>query len=340
MNAAMPERSGLEPVTVLLAASLALSGGPGCTSFEIPGDFDRSSSLMPVEIPVAIQDTQLIGEVAPRPDEQAVELLDPGREPRQVLRYQPEAGHTHRIAMTANTTLRFFAGKSPITAQEVHRGNDLVLRVVEIDGEGTARCEIQLEANETTSYDSTIPGMEAHTRKVFAVLSQYVIRTSITDRGYVSTSDFIPPDDLDGDLYPTFMEMTLGLPELIIVPLPVEAIGPGGRWRATRNFLSSGAFVELATTYEVLELTGNRLRITGSRDVRGQAQPAYIGQEAIMESVTGGASQQFELLLTTPMPIRSEHQSHAETNLVPRQPDEKRRSLRMEFIATMNTETR
>ncbi len=202
---------------------------------------------------------------SPRPGEPVVKLLEPGTEPRKVLRLQPKAGDKQTVAFTMKMAMEPgpFADMPPvvetteITIQKVFPSGDIVYESVIKDfsvmaGAGT-------------------PARALADMKAVAASAKGLITSGVvSSRGYSRWTE-IKHRKSDKAL-PAIVRMLQGTADMALhnILLPEEAIGAGGKWEVRSESQRGVGTV----VYEIASIEENRVTARVASTVSGSNQNA------------------------------------------------------------------
>jgi hypothetical protein len=229
----------------------------------------------------------------PRPGEPIVTLLEPGAEPRKVLRFQPKAGDKQIVAFTMKmamdpsplTNLPPITETTQITIKNVSPGGDI--------------------GYERVITDVSVPAGSGPTARVMEpVQAAFPKLKGLTTSGVMSSrgisrrtetksprSDKVLPAIVR--LFQT--QMSVGL-DIIAAPLPEEAVGAGGKWEVTPAEESQDSVAK--AVYEIVSIGEHR--VTAKITVTVPASKQTSKDLAI----TGGGSGEMTIDLGHIMPAK------------------------------------
>ncbi len=220
-------------------------------------------------------------------------LLDPGSEPRRVLRYQLRLGSQFEAEMTFDlhlTQVREFSDDSgPTTSSAEDASGVLVVdppltwqritfRVVEVlDGRYQVEFEVTdtgVDATGTTLGDDTVQKLETQLDIVVGTSG----RATMSQQGALSDVTISPSPNWAAASSP---EPAARLEDTIIraVPLlPDVAVGRGARWRTINRSSLAGTYLRQTTTYEITGMDG--AQILYRADVSQDAEEQLLGESS------------------------------------------------------------
>ena len=200
-------------------------------------------------------------QASPTPEGITVQLLEAGAEPRSVLRYRLEPGHTERIRVTSSylqRTGRKGAGRSADEDRTI--ALELEATVEGAAGVGTRRWSFRIVdasieragSARLSRADLELTVGELEGKGGFAIT---------TDRGLPHTLSLRLPRMPDLTTQYLADALTRELHNLA-VPLPLEPVGVGARWTVTDFVESRGVRTDRSSTFELTALEGARGQVT------------------------------------------------------------------------------
>jgi hypothetical protein len=209
-----------------------------------------------------------------------VKLLDPGGEPRRVLRYHPAAAAVQRLEMDSHST----ATNMPLISERLHQAADVRVEEVLPDG---VRVSEKVTASEMASGAGQF--VADRERRMFARLVGRRVERVLDQRGRVRSTLGVNGDSLVGEY---------------VVPLPEEPVGAGARWTAAGAYRRQGMAMEGDATFELVAADGDRLTLRVTRQSHAPAQ--RMGGEAAMSMEHGEGGGTLDVDLGRVLPLRDE----------------------------------
>jgi len=280
----MAIRSGGPSTLLCVAVASALATGPslstGCgaghersADTRVEGDRAGPAAVGP---PMA---SRLIGEPAndrpARPVE--VELIDPGREPRRLLRYEAVGGTRQRIDRRMNTVSHLLIGGRPWFSQDgPNLDASLEIEVVAAEPD-RLDCELRVERAEDVSWRGFESGRRHERRISRERLKSFVYRFSMDRRGFVRAPIVALSRELDRDEDRDVTGRVVEDTVRSIAMLPAEPVGVGARWRYVEDHRIGldelNLYGHTATEVEVRSMSGRRIDLATSH---GFVLPAQV----------------------------------------------------------------
>jgi hypothetical protein len=228
-----------------------------------------------------------------RPGEPIVTLLEPGVEPRKVLRFQPKAGDKQIVAFR----MKMAMDPSPLTnLPPITETTQTTVKKVSANG------DIDYERVIT---DVSVPAGSGPTAQVvgslkpaFSGLKGLTTSGKMSSRGFSRRTETKSPksDKVLPAMVRMFQaQMSAGL-DIIAAPLPEEAVGAGGKWEV-KPAEESREGVERAV-YEIVSIEEHRVTAKTTVTVSASKQtPKDL-------AVTGGGSGEMTIDLGHIMPAK------------------------------------
>jgi hypothetical protein len=187
-----------------------------------------------------------------------IKLLEPGSEPRKVLRFHPKQGDKQTMVMTMKMGMAISAGgmaEQPIklptmklvmdmTVKEVGTNGDIIYDVVTSDASVTEEPDVIAQVAEAMK--NAVAGMKG------------VGGTgTVTSRGISKGAEIKAPEGADPQVS-QFVEQMKETMSRVALPLPEEAIGAGAKWEVKMPIKSQGITLSQTATYELVAVEDER----------------------------------------------------------------------------------
>jgi hypothetical protein len=225
----------------------------------------------------------------PRPGEPIVTLLEPGAEPRKLLRFQPKAGDKHIVAFSMKMAMEPgpFTNLPPITGTM-----QITIKKVSANG------DIDYERVIT---DVSVPAVSGPTAQFMELVSKLKGLTTsgvMTSRGFSGRTETKSPKS--NKLLPAIArlfqsQMSAGL-DIMAAPLPEEAIGAGGKWEVKPVEESPDGVAKVV--YEIVSIEKNRLT------AKTTATASELDQKTKAPAMTGRGTGDITIDLGRIMPAK------------------------------------
>lgn len=233
-----------------------------------------------------------------------VTLMDPGAEPRRVLRLTAPADGTQSARMKSRIQVSMKVPgadfPSPTMPWIVV---DLTMKATERNASGDVTWTMKVDRVGTE--DAGAPAdMVAMVRSSIAPLKDLTGAGQTTDRGLTRFSSAQLPDD-EGD---SARELGQQVGQLGI-PLPEEAVGIGARWSCKSTLHTQGLVVQQIATYELAELRSETAVVNLRTGQTAEPQAMNVphlpaGITMLLESLKSSGTGRIELSLNRLLPDR------------------------------------
>lgn len=241
----------MRPLTCALALALAACGGPAAAPTTPP---PAPAAAAPVE---------------PRQPGDP-ELIDPGAEPRVLLRTRVAAGTRRRFEIAVDTTMTI-GGSETVMPTMVMRGDYEVLATDALD-----RMIVRSRFTDADAVDrpGTTPAMVEQVRQALAIVVGAVTRTTFSDRGELLAEEL----EAGSDAAAAQLQGALGKQAGVV--LPIEPVGIGARWIVREEREQNGVTMAVEVELELLSIEGSDVAVRGTMrlgQVRGADGATYEG---------------------------------------------------------------
>ena len=248
-----------------------------------------------------------------------IKLLEPGNEPRKVLRLHPKAGDKQVVQMTLKMGMGMKIGEMENPAMKLP-GMIMTMSstIKAVSPEGDITTEMVMSDAEVADEPGVMPqvvdAMKASVSKMKGLSG-----TAVTsDRGISKGVQMNMPAGADAQMRQVMDQMKDSLSNLG-TPLPEEGVGPGAKWEAKTQLKSQGMIIDQVTTYELASVEGEALttRVTISQTAAQQKieSPTMPGLKIDLTSMTGSGSGQFQVNLAQLLPTAGEITSRSDLNM-------------------------
>jgi hypothetical protein len=188
-----------------------------------------------------------------------VKLLDPGGEPRQVLRLHPKAGDKQTLNMTLKMTMGMKLGEMenpPMKLPAMVMTMDVTVK--EVSPEGDISSELVMTDASISDEPGVMPQVAETMKSSLGHLKGLSGKGLTSNRGVNKGTEINMPAGADPQIRQAMDQMKDSFANLSS-PLPEEAIGPGAKWEATMSLKSQGMSIDQTTTYELVSLKEDSL---------------------------------------------------------------------------------
>ena len=283
-----PVRNGPGLATVGLLAVMAACGesrepetGP---SDAAPREAARTA---PGEVPGEVFEAGLIGDPAPPEERFSARLVEPGREPRRLLRYQVSAGDRQRGAFESESTMDVFTAARRLYTQRVPSTRTAFELTVEAVDEDGFRGTLSIEEAESVDWERIAPGRGAELRRSLTALRGHKVPLRYDRRGVPGPLEFELPDSIE-EARGVALNVLRGAATAVI-SLPAEPVGPGARWEVSWRVPGMASMAgPLLMEYTLVSIQGDRLEIELTMRLPTVHQPLEIRHNTITGYSGGG----------------------------------------------------
>jgi len=247
-----------------------------------------------------------------------VKLLEPGSEPRKVLRLHPKPGDKQSLTLTLVMAMEIKAGEmqNPMKMPPMTMTMDATVK--EVSPEGDITYEILMgDANIAEDADAmpqVVTAMKAALGNVKGVKGSGVI----TSQGIPKSSEMDVPANADPQFRQTMQQAKDSFKSLA-APLPVEAVGAGARWEVKQPIKSQGMTINQTTTYQITSIDGERVAATSNLSQSAANQkienPAMQGVKLDLTKMVGTGKGNVNFDLAHLMPSASALDSHTDMSM-------------------------
>jgi hypothetical protein len=187
-----------------------------------------------------------------------IKLLDPGAEPRKVLRFHPKAGDKQSMVLTMKIGMAFKAGEmpeQPIKLPTMKLVMDLTVKDVGTNGDITYDI-VTSDASITEEPDVVAQAAEAMKHAMGAIKG--VGGTGmLSSRGVSKGADIKAPEGTDPQVNQV-VDQIKEMVSRVIIPLPEEPVGAGAKWETKMPIKSQGISLNQTATLQLVSIDGER----------------------------------------------------------------------------------
>jgi hypothetical protein len=264
------------------------------------------------------QDSSSESTASPASSAVEIKLLEPGSEPRKVLRLHPNPGDKQSLKLTLVMAMEIKAGEmqNPMKMPPMTMTMDATVK--DVSPQGDITYEILMgEANVAEDADAmpqVVTAMKAALGGVKGVKGTGVISA----QGMPKSSEMDVPANADPQMRQT-MEQAKDSFKNLAAPFPVEAVGAGARWEVKQPIKSQGMTINQTTTYQITSIEGERVAATSNLSQTAANQkiqnPAMQGVKLDLTKMVGTGKGNINFDLAHLMPIASALDSHTDMSM-------------------------
>ncbi|MBW4552235.1 MAG: hypothetical protein KME35_14180 [Aphanocapsa sp. GSE-SYN-MK-11-07L] len=191
-----------------------------------------------------------------KPAVSPVELLDPGVEPRQALRFKPvlQTKQLSTMSMSMDMSMKSDQANAPMPNTKLP---GIVIKiettVSQIDPNGDIHYQFRYTDINLTEDAKQPPAAAEAMRSQFAKIKDLTGVIVVDSRGQTKSAKFNVPDSMDSMTRQMLDQMSDSINQ-ISVAMPEPAVGVGAKWRVASDVSVFGMKLPQAATYEVVKL--------------------------------------------------------------------------------------
>jgi hypothetical protein len=258
------------------------------------------------------------GEIAAatQPSTSLVKLLEPGTEPRQVLRLHPKPGDKQTLAMTMKLGMATKIGEMEPPAMKLPAIKMTLETTVKGVGEnGDITYEMVISDTGISDEPGVTPEIAEAMKSAFVGIKGLSGSGTTSSRGVSKGLEFKAPADSNPQAR-QFVDQMKEFYTQLAVPVPEEAVGPGARWEVKMPIKTQGMTIDQTAAYEVVSLEGENLttKSTIAQQAANQKiqNPAMPGMKVDLTKMTGKGTSQRTFALANLLPTAGTGVVHTE----------------------------
>jgi hypothetical protein len=198
------------------------------------------------------------------------ELMEPGAEPREQLRYQRAPGLTEHLVIQFGLATLLETSAAGVEAEAPVLSLGLTMGAVSRASEDTWRYPFTFRVIGIKMPEGSSEAQAAEVAHMIAPLAGVSGAFEVDERGLTRRADVVVPADLPPRLISLLGNIRTSL---VSVPLPEEAVGVGARWKVQRAHQVGRVEATQTVVYTLLERKERvlRLGVTLQQSARPQA---------------------------------------------------------------------
>jgi hypothetical protein len=246
-------------------------------------------------------------------------LLEPGAEPRKVLRLHPNPGDKQTLAMTVKMAMETKVGDAETPAIRLPAITmNMEATVKSVAENGDITYEMVMADMGVSDEAEATPEVTEAIKAAFTGLKGVSGSGTISSRGFSKGLEFKAPADSKPQVRQIVDQMKDMYAQLAI-PLPEEAVGPGAKWEVKMPIKAQGMTIDQKATYEVVSLEGERLTTKSTLVQQAANQkvqnPALPGLKIDLTKMVGNGSGERTSELTHILPTTGTGKLHSESSM-------------------------
>jgi hypothetical protein len=183
--------------------------------------------------------------------QQNIQVLDRGAEPRQELRYRFKKDTTENVVFEMQMAQKMNMGGQPVAPVEVPPIEmSLQFKTLDVLANGDARVSLELVGVNIKAKPGADPNMTAAMRQAMQKLVGMKGQMTVTTRGESKDVQIQPPPGAGADVVQQINGMQQQLSE-ISAPLPQVSVGLGAKWQSTTTYNANNLTMTQSCIYTV-----------------------------------------------------------------------------------------
>ena len=245
-----------------------------------------------------------------------IKLLDPGAEPRKVLRLHPQPGDKESMVITMKIGMAVTAGDLPEQAVKLPTMK-LVMdaAVKDVGTNGDISYDIMTSDANVAEEPDVVAQVAEAMKNAAAGMKGIGGKGTLSSRGVNLNTDIKAPEGADPQVN-QFVDQMKETMSHVSVPLPEEPVGAGAKWEVKMPVKSQGITLTQTETYELASLDGERgtakTTITQTASRQKIDNPMVPGSKVDLTKMTGNGTSEGTFDLTRILPPEASVEFHSE----------------------------
>jgi hypothetical protein len=246
-----------------------------------------------------------------------IKLLEPGAEPRKVLRLHPKPGDKQTLDLTLKMAMESKVGEMETPATKLP-GIKMTLEatVKSVADNGDITYEMVMGDLGVSEEPGVAPMVAEAMKSAFTGVKGMSGSGTTSSRGFSKGFEFKAPSDSNPQARQVIDQMKDSFTELAAL-LPEEAVGTGAKWEVKMPLKTQGMTIDQTATYEVVSLEGENFK-TKSTIVQQAANqkiqnPAMPGIKVDLTKMTGTGNSERTFDLGKLLPTAGTGRVHTDT---------------------------
>jgi Family of unknown function (DUF6263) len=253
------------------------------------------------------------------PTDAQVTVLSAGAEPRQVLRLHPKSGDRQTLVMTIKTAMDMQIGDTPGQAMKMPAMTmTMDVTVKDVSANGDITFETVMGDTSVSDEPGVLPQVAEAMKTALGGTKGLSSTGMMSNRGLSKTNEVKLPAGAAPQLRQSLDQLKESLASAA-VPLPGEAIGPGGKWEVKQKLKSQGMTIDQTGTYELVSVEGDQLTVRSDLVQQAANQkiqnPAMPAMKVDVTKMTGSARGDSKLDLTQLLPKLATIEARSEVSM-------------------------
>jgi hypothetical protein len=185
------------------------------------------------------------------PGDSQVKLLEPGAEPRKVLRLHPKSGDQQTLSLAIKLAVNLKMGEVLDRKMKVPEMTmTMNVTVKSVTTAGDINYEIVMGDGTVAEDQEVMPQISEGLKAALANIKGLSGTGTMSSRGLNKALEVKAPENADPQTRQAVEQMKQAL-VTIYTPLPAEPVGIGGKWQAKMPIQSQGVKMDQTVTYEL-----------------------------------------------------------------------------------------
>jgi hypothetical protein len=285
---------------LLISSCCALLAGSGLEFQTVP---------VSAATPVLLTQTNNTSTTPPKASTQ-VELLAPGAEPRQELRFQPKVNTKQITTITTNMDAVGSLSGQPMPSIKIPASvMKMETTITQVDANGDIHSQFSFTDADVTPAPDSPPEVVNMLRSALKLIVGLKGTSIVDNRGQIKAGNIELPEASDPITNQLFKQISNSLAQASS-PLPQEAVGIGAKWRVASQLNVSGINLSQSTIYELVALKDNVATFNVSLEQQAQSQKLSLpgmpaGATFTLKSLKSQGQGQIVVPLDMAIPVRS-----------------------------------
>lgn len=240
-----------------------------------------------------------------------VELISPGAEPRQELRFKPAVNAKQEMTMRTNMDVKSsISGKAMPTSKIPQSVMKVESVVTQIDPNGDIHSKFSYTEADVVS-DPNVPpelfkAMQTSVKQMVGMGGSFIS----DNRGQVKSGKLNFPEGKMNPMTKQLLDQVSNSLDQFSSPVPQEAVGKGAKWRTSAKINLSGINLVQNVNYELVDLKDNVATLNVTLEQQANSQQLNLpgmpsGANLALKSLTSKGQGQVVMRLDSMMPVRS-----------------------------------
>ncbi|MGB5969769.1 MAG: hypothetical protein WBG70_15755 [Spirulinaceae cyanobacterium] len=255
-----------------------------------------------------------------------VELINPGAEPRQELRFAPKVNQEQTVQMNMQMEMSMsLAGQTQPAFKSPQMQMTVEAKVTDVDENGDIHVDFSYTDADVVADSNTSPEMAEAMRNQIKQMVGFKGSMIVDSMGNTKDVNFDLPESVDPNSKQMLEQMLNSLKQLSS-PVPAQAVGEGAKWQVDNTLTANGITLDQVSTYEVESLQGDT--VTLKTTVQQQADPQKVSPPGLppnasinLQSLNSQGEGTFTIKLDQILPTSATMAITSDTQMAVKQPD-------------------